>query len=145
MSVETDSSPILAEGVLIRSYIAHTDGLKDAAPMRAGECRPYSSVAGVVRGLKLIGPNPGNYRDWVLEGLFEMIHVATRERTRAARMYNRHRGFFKQIKPLLEAGKTIEFAYEFHVEKLPGFGGLKEHLEVIELLVKGFENSWPWD
>ena len=29
--------PILPEGVLIRSYIAHTDGLKDAAPMRAGE------------------------------------------------------------------------------------------------------------
>jgi hypothetical protein len=74
-----------------------------------------------------------------------MIHVATMERTRACRMYNRDRGFFKLIKPLLEAGKTIEFAYEFHVERLPGFGGLKEHLEIIELLAKGFENSWPWD
>jgi hypothetical protein len=145
MSVATDSPPILSEGVLIRSYIAHTDGLKDAAPMRAGECRPYSCVAGVATGLKLIGPDPGNYRDWVLEGLFEMTHIATRERTRASRMYNRDRGFFKLIKPLLEAGKTIEFGYAFYVERLPGFCGLKERLKIISLLVEGFENSWPWD
>ena len=145
MSVATDAPPILSEGVFIKGYVAHTDGLKDAGTMRSGESRLYSIIAGIATGLTLIGPDPGNYRDWVLEGLFEMIHVATRERTRAARMYNRHRGFFKQIKPLLEAGKTIEFAYEFHVERLPGSGGLKEHLEIIELSVKGFENSWPWD
>ena len=140
MPVVSDSPPILSEGVLIRSYVAHTDGLKDAAPMRAGECRHYSSVAGVVRGLKLIGPNPGNYRDWALEGLFDMTDVATGERTQASRMYNRDRGFFKLIKPLLEAGKTIEFAYGFHVERLPGFGGLKQRLKIIELSVEGFEN-----
>jgi hypothetical protein len=145
MSVVTGSPPILSEGVLIRSYVAHTDGLKDAAPMRAGECRYYSGMAGVATGLKLIGPDRGNYRDWVLEGLFEMTHAATGERTRASRMYNRDRGFFKLIKPLLEAGKTIEFAYGFHVERLPGFGGLKERLKIIELSVEGFENSWPWD
>jgi hypothetical protein len=67
MSVVTGSPPILSEGVLIRSYVAHTDGLKDAAPMRAGECRPYSSVAGVATGLKLIGPDRGNYRDCCLK------------------------------------------------------------------------------
>jgi hypothetical protein len=40
MPVATDSPPILSEGVLTRSYVAHTDGLKDAAPMLVGECRP---------------------------------------------------------------------------------------------------------
>jgi hypothetical protein len=145
MSVATDAPPILSEGVLIESYVAHTDGLKDAAPIRAGECRHYSSMVGVARRLKLIGPDPGNYRDWVLEGVFEMTRTATGERTRAARMLNRDRSFFMSVKPLLETGKTIEFGYVFYVERLPGFGGLKEHLEITELLVKGFENSWPWD
>jgi hypothetical protein len=145
MSVATDAPPAESEGVRIKSYVAHTDGLKDAGTMRAGECRHYSSVAGVARGLKIIGPDPGNYRDWVLEGLFEMTHADTRQRTQAYHMYNRDRGFFKLIKDLLEAGKTIEFAYEFYVERLPGLGGLKEQLQITELLVKGFENSWPWD
>jgi hypothetical protein len=144
MIIAADAPPTPSEGVRIRSYVAHTDGLKDTGPMRADECRHYSSVEGVATGLKLIGPHPGNYRDWVLEGSFEMTHAATGERTRACRMYNRDRGFFKQVKPLLETGKTIEFAYEFHVEKLPGFGGLKESLKITELLVEGFENSWPW-
>ena len=69
MSVATDAPPILSEGVLIKSYVAHTDGLKDAGTMRAGECRHYSIMVGVATGLTLIGPDPGNYRDWVLEGL----------------------------------------------------------------------------
>jgi hypothetical protein len=145
MSVATDAPPILSEGAFIKSYVAHTDGLKDAGTMRAGECRHYSSVEGVATGLKLIGSHPGNYRDWVLEGWFEMTNAITGERARACRMYNRDRGFFGLIKPLLEAGKTIEFAYEFYVERLPGFGGLKERLKIIELLAEGFENSWPWD
>lgn len=145
MTIATDAPPAPSEGVRVRSYVAHTDGLKDAGTMRAGECRHYSSVAGVAKGLKLIGPQPGNYRDWVLEGVFEMTNAATGERTQACRMYNRDRGFFGLVKPLVEAGKTIEFAYEFHVERLPGFGGLKERLKIIELLVEGFENSWPWD
>jgi hypothetical protein len=113
--------------------------------MRAGECRHYSSVEGVATGLKLIGPDRGNYRDWVLEGLFEMTHAATGERTEASRMYNRDGGFFKLFKPLLEAGKTIEFSYEFYVEKLARPGGLKQRLKITSLLVEGFENSWPWD
>ena len=49
------------------------------------------------------------------------------------------------VKDLLRNRKNVEFAYEFYVERLPGFGGLKERLEIIELLVEGFENSWPWD
>jgi hypothetical protein len=145
MSVATDAPPILSEGVFIKSYVAHTDGLKDAGTMRSGECRHYSIMVGVATGLTLIGPDPSNYRDWVLEGFFEMTHVATGERTRAARMFNRDRKFFISVKPLLETGKTIEFGYVFYVERLPGLGGMKEHLEITELLVKGFENSWPWD
>jgi hypothetical protein len=139
MSVETDSPQILSEGVLIRSYIAHTDGLKDAAPMRAGECRPYSSVAGMATGLKLIGPNRGNYRDWVLEGLFEMTHAATGEKTRATRMFNTDRKFFISVKDLLKTGKKVEFGYVFYVERLAASGGLKERLEIIFL--EGCENS----
>jgi hypothetical protein len=131
MPVVNDSPPILSEGVLIRSYVAHTDGLKDAAPMRAGECRHYSSVAGVVRGLKLIGPNPGNYRDWVLEGLFDMTDVATGERTHATRMFNRDRRFFLAVKDALKSAKAVEFSYEFYVEKREVGGGLKKRLRVI--------------
>src|ERR1700722_13303768 len=111
MTVATGVPPTPSEGVRIRSYVAHTDGLKDAAPMRAGECRHYSSVEDVATGLKLIGSHPGNYRDWVLEGWFEMTRTATGERTRAARMLNRDRSFFMFVKPLLETGKTIEFGY----------------------------------
>jgi hypothetical protein len=138
MSVATEAPPAESEGVWIKSYVAHTDGLKDAAPIRAGECRHYSSMVGVARRLKLIGPDPGNYRDWVLEGVFEITRTATGERTRATRMFNRDRSFFMSVKPVLETGKTIAFAYDFHIERLPGFGGLKEHLEIAELLVKGF-------
>jgi hypothetical protein len=138
MSVATDAPPILSEGVWIRSYIAHTDGLKDAAPMRVGECRPYSTVAGVATGLKLIGPDRGNYRDWVLEGVFQMVHVATGEKTRAARMFNRDRKFFISVRDLLETGKTVEFGYVFYVERLAASGGLRERLEIV--FFEGCEN-----
>jgi hypothetical protein len=131
MPVVSDSPPILSEGVLIRSYVAHTDGLKDAAPMRAGECRHYSSVVGVAAGLKLIGPNPRNYRDWALEGLFNMTDVATGERTHATRMFNRDRRFFVAVKDSLKSGKAVEFSYEFYVEKRAVGGGLKKRLRVI--------------
>jgi hypothetical protein len=131
------------EGVRIKRYVAHNDGLKDAGVIRAGECRHYSSMVGIVRGLKLLGPDPSNYRDWVLEGLFRMTHAATGERTRAARMYNRDRKFFMSVKDLLSTGKTVEFSYEFYVERLPGFGRLKKRLEII--LLEGCENSWPLD
>ena len=56
MTIATGSPRTPSEGVWIRSYVAHTDGLKDTAPMRAGECRHFCSVEGVARGLKLIGP-----------------------------------------------------------------------------------------
>jgi hypothetical protein len=143
MTIATGSPPTLSEGVWIRSYVAHTDGLKDAAPMRAGECRHYSSVAGVATGLKLIGPDRGNYRDWVLEGLFQMTHVATGERTQATRMFNRDRKFFISVKDLLRTGKTVEFSYEFYVERLAVGGGLKERLEITFL--EGCENSSSCD
>ena len=84
MPVVTGWPPLLSEGVWIRSYVACTDGLKDAAPMRAGECRHQSSMEGVATGLKLIGPNPANYRDWVLEGFFRMTDAATGGRTQAS-------------------------------------------------------------
>jgi hypothetical protein len=139
MSVATDSPPILSEGVLTRSYIAHTDGLKDAAPMRAGERRHHSSMEGVATGLKLIGPDRSNYRDWVLEGVFQMTHVATGKKTRAARMFNRDRKFFISVRDLLKTGKTVEFGYVFYVERLAGSGGLKTRFEVTGL--SGVETS----
>jgi hypothetical protein len=139
MSVVTGSPPTLSEGVLIRSYVAHTDGLKDAAPMRAGECRHCSSVVGVATGLKLIGPNPRNYRDWALEGLFNMTDVATGERTHATRMFNRDRRFFVAVNDLLKSGKAAEFSYEFYVEKRAVGGGLKKRLRVISF--SPLENS----
>jgi hypothetical protein len=139
MSDATGSPPIRSEYVRLRSYVAHTDGLKDAAPMRAGECRHYSSVEGVVTGLKLIGPHPGNYRDWVLEGLFEMTNAITGERTQATCMYNRDRNFFISVRDLFKTGKTVEFSYEFYVERLAVGEGLKEHLKILS--VESFENE----
>ena len=129
----TDSPSTRSEGVLLRSYVAHTDGLKYAAPIGPGERRHLSSMIGVVRGLKLIGPHPGNYRDWVLEGSFRMTDVARGERTQAARMFNRDRKFFISVRDLLETGKAVEFSYEFYVERLTGGGGLKTRLEVTGL------------
>jgi hypothetical protein len=140
--VEANKRPqILSEGVLVRSYIAHTDGLKDAAPMRAGECRPHSCVAGMATGLKLIGPDRGNYRDWVLEGFFLMTDAATGGRTQASRMFNRDRKFFISVKDLLKTGKTVKFGYVFYVERLAANGGLKERIEIVFL--EGCENSSP--
>jgi hypothetical protein len=142
MSVVTGSPPSEPEGVLMRSYVAHTDGLKDAGVIRAGECRHYSSMVGIATGLKLIGPDPSSYRDWVLEGLFEMTHAATGERTQATRMFNRDRRFFVSVKDLLRTGKRVEFSYKFYVERLPGLGSLKKRLEIIFL--EGCENSSSW-
>jgi hypothetical protein len=133
MTIATGSPPTGSEGVKITRYIAHTDGLKDAAPVRPGECRHYSSVEGVATGLKLIGPHPGNYRDWVLEGFFEMTDAMTGEGTQATRMYNRDRNFFISVRDLLKTGKAVQFSYEFYVERLPVGGGLKQHLKIIGL------------
>jgi hypothetical protein len=134
MTIATGSRATRSEGVRIRSYVAHTDGLKDAGPMRAGECRHHSSMEGVATGLALIGPQPGNYRDWVLDGWFEMTDAATGQRTQATRMFNRDRKFFTSVKDLLKSGKAVEFSYEFYVERRAVGGGLKKRLEITSLL-----------
>ena len=133
MTITTGLPPSRSEGVRIETYVASTDGLKDAAPMRAGECRPYSSVAGVATGLKLIGPDRGNYRDWVLEGFFLMTDAATGGRTQASRMFNRDRRFFISVKDSLKTGKAVEFSYEFYVERRAVGGGLKKRVEITRL------------
>jgi hypothetical protein len=132
--VVTGWPPLLSEGVEIASYVASTDGLKDAAPMRAGERRHHSSMEGVATGLKLFGPNPANYRDWVLEGWFEMTDANTGERTQAIRMFNRDKSFFISVRDLLKTGKAVEFSYEFHVERRGVRGGLKKRLQITRLL-----------
>jgi hypothetical protein len=141
MTIATGSPASPSEYVRLRRYVAHTDGLKDAAPIRAGECRHYCSLEGVVTGLKLIGPRTRNYRDWLLEGLFEMTHSATGERTRAPRMLNRDKKFFICVKDLLKTGKTVEFSYEFYVERLAVGGGLQQRLEITRLEAEGFEHE----
>jgi hypothetical protein len=135
MTITTGSPPTRSEGVEITSYVAHTDGLKDAAPIRVGECRRHCRMEGVVTGLKLIGPNRANYRDWVLEGLFTMTDAATGERTQAARMFNRDRNIFVSVRDLLKTGRAVEFSYEFYVERRAAGGGLKGRLEVTGLSV----------
>jgi hypothetical protein len=90
-------------------------------------------MIGVVRGLKLIGPHPGNYRDWVLEGSFRMTDVARGERTQAARMFNRDKKFFISVRDLLKTGKAVGFSYDFYVERRTIGGGLKTRLEVTGL------------
>jgi hypothetical protein len=102
--------------------------------MRAGERRHHSSMEGVATGLKLIGPNPANYRDWVLEGFFRMTDAATGGRTQASRMFNRDRRFFISVKDLLKTGKAVEFSYEFYVER-PAVGGrLRKRVQIASLL-----------
>ena len=134
MPVVTGWPPSRSEGVEIASYVASTDGLKDAAPMRAGERRHHSCMEGVATGLKLIGPNPANYRDWVLEGFFRMTDAATGGRTQASRMFNRDRRFFISVKDSLKTGKAVEFSYEFYVERRAVGGGLKKRVEITSLL-----------
>jgi hypothetical protein len=135
MSVVTDSPSTRSEGVEMRGYVASTDGLKDAARIGQGELRRHSRMEGIVTGMKLIGPHPRNYRDWVLEGSFELTYAATGERTHALRMFNRDRKFFISVKELLKTGKAVEFSYEFYVERRAVGGGLKTRLEVTDLSV----------
>jgi hypothetical protein len=134
MTITTGLPPSRSEGVRIESYVASTDGLKDAAPMRAGERRHHSSMEGVATGLKLIGPDRSNYRDWVLEGWFEMTDAKSGERTQATRMFNRDRSFFISVKDLLKIGKAVEFSYEFYVERRAVRGGLRKRVQITRLL-----------
>ena len=53
-------------------------------------------------------------------------------------MFNRDRKFFISVKNLLKTGKTVEFSYEFYVERLAVGSGLKERLEIAFL--EGCEN-----
>jgi hypothetical protein len=133
MTIATGSPATRLELVRIRRYVAPTDGLKDGAPIAPGERRHHSSVEGVVTGMKLIGRHPRNYRDWVLEGSFEMTDVATGVRTQGTRMYNRGRKFFLSVRDLLETGKAVGFSYDFYVERRQSGGGLKTRLEVTRL------------
>jgi hypothetical protein len=133
MSAATDSPPTRSTGVLLKRFVASTDGLQDAARIGPGERRHHSTMEGIVTGMKLIGPHPRNYRDWVLEGLFDLTDAATGERTQASRMYNRDRKFFVAIRDLLKAGKAVDFSYEFYVERRAVGGGLKARLEVTGL------------
>ena len=109
MSIATSSPRTQSEGVWIRSYVAHTDGLKDAGRMCAGECRHYSSVEGVATGLNLIGPDRGNYRDWVLEGLFNMTDVATGARTQRLACSTETEDFLSPSKTRSKAEKQSSF------------------------------------
>ncbi len=109
MTIATGLLPSRSGGVEIMSYVASTDGLKDAAPIGPGERRLHSRMEGVATGLMLFGPNLGNYRDWVLEGLFTMTDAATGARTQATRMFNRDRKFFIAIRDLLKSGKAVDF------------------------------------
>jgi hypothetical protein len=89
-------------------------------------------MEGVVTGMKLIGPNRGNYRDWVLEGSFEMTDAITGARTQATRMFNRDRRFFLSVSDLLKTRKAVEFSYEFYVERAAS-GQLKKRLKIAGL------------
>jgi hypothetical protein len=127
-------APALIGGRLDQELRRLYGWLEGRRPDARGECRHQSSMEGVATGFKLIGPNPANYRDWVLEGFFQMTDAATGGRTQASRMFNRGRRFFISVKDLLKTGKAVEFSYEFYVERPAVSGGLRKRVQIASLL-----------
>jgi hypothetical protein len=75
-----------------------------------------SRVDGLVTGMELRGPDARRPRDWALVGEFEVTDALSGEVTCASRLFHKQPRFFREIKPGLEAGHPVAFAYDFVVK-----------------------------
>jgi hypothetical protein len=79
-----------------------------------------SRVDGLVTGMELRGPDARRPRDWALVGEFEVTDALSGEVTCASRLFHKQPRFFHDIKPGLEKGQPVAFAYDFLVKWIDG-------------------------
>ena len=79
-----------------------------------------SRVDGLVTGMELRGPDARRPRDWALVGEFEVTDALSGEVTCASLLFHKQPRFFREIKPGLEAGHPVAFAYDFLVKWIDG-------------------------
>ena len=75
-----------------------------------------SRVDGLATGMELRGPDAHRPRDWALVGEFEVTDALSGEMTCASLLFHKQPRFFREIKPWLEAGYPVAFAYDFLVK-----------------------------
>jgi hypothetical protein len=79
-----------------------------------------SRVIGLATGMELRGPDARRPRDWALVGEFEVTDAIEAQVTCASRLFHKQPWFFLYIRPALNAGRVVEFAYDFYVEMIGG-------------------------
>jgi hypothetical protein len=79
-----------------------------------------SRVTGLAAGMELRGPDARRPRDWALIGEFEVTDAINAETTCASRLFHKQPRFFLRIRPALNAGRMVEFGYDFYVEMAGG-------------------------
>ena len=79
-----------------------------------------SRVDGLATGMELRGPDARRPRDWALVGEFEVTDALSGEVTCASRLFHKQPRFFHDIKPGLEKGQPVAFAYDFLVKWIDG-------------------------
>jgi hypothetical protein len=77
-------------------------------------------VDGLATGVELRGPDTHRPRDWALVGEFEVTDALSGEVTCASRLFHKQPRFFHDIKPGLEKGQPVAFAYDFLVKWIDG-------------------------
>jgi hypothetical protein len=70
--------------------------------------------------MELRGPDARRPRDWALVGEFEVTDALSGEVTCASRLFHKQPRFFHDIKPGLEKGQPVAFAYDFLVKWIDG-------------------------
>jgi hypothetical protein len=81
--------------------------------------------------MELRGPDTRRPRDWALIGEFEVTDVIEAQATCASRLFHKQPWFFLYIRPALNAGRVVEFAYDFYVEMIDGKIGTRMEFTIL--------------
>jgi hypothetical protein len=115
---------MIIDGVRRYQCVSHELGLRarDLDELARSHEGPVlvSSVIGIAMGMELRGPDARRPRDWALVGEFEVTDAIEGEVTCADRLFHKQPWFFLCIRPALNAGRKVEFAYDFYVEMISG-------------------------
>jgi hypothetical protein len=70
--------------------------------------------------MELRGPDARRPRAWALVGEFEVTDALSGQVTCASLLFHKQPRFFREIRPGLEAGQPVAFAYDFLVKWTDG-------------------------
>jgi hypothetical protein len=115
---------VIIVGKRLQQCVSHELGLSareldELARSREGPVL-VSCVDGLATGMELRGPDARRPRDWALVGEFEVTDALCGEVTCASRLFHKQPGFFREIKPSLQKGEPVAFAYDFLVKWTDG-------------------------